>query len=236
MSYVRTGKRRYAVHVHRENAADVVMDPAPGYDDHIPHDLVHLFVETYWGLRDGIFGQLAVGGDAQTFIDPVGSMRERRRMKAKNRLSGSEIGRSELLAGLVQHAWQLRHSSAGDAAAAGCGPAGRGRCRRGRCRGGGPRPARPELARDSRRRPAAARLAVARTPYPVRVVTVVVGLRGGASGLGLAGAAAFLALVSCLAFLVFFFSSLGELGLELLESSGSGRRRRWPGRACSRST
>ena len=112
MSYVRTGKRRYAVHVHRENAADVVMDPAPGYDDHIPHDLVHLFVETHWGLRDGIFGQLAVGGDAQTFIDPVGSMRERRRMKAKNRLSGSEIGRSELLAGLVQHAWQLRHGSA----------------------------------------------------------------------------------------------------------------------------
>ena len=112
VSYVRTGKRRYAVHVHREHAADVVMDPAPGYDDHIPHDLVHLFVETHWGLRDGIFGQLAVGGDAQTFIDPVGSMRERRRMKAKNRLSGSQIGRSELLAGLVQHAWQLRHGSA----------------------------------------------------------------------------------------------------------------------------
>ena len=112
VSCVRTGKRRYAVHVHRENAADVVMDPAPGYDDHIPHDLVHLFVETHWGLRDGIFGQLAVGGDAQTFIDPVGSMRERRRMKAKNRLSGSEIGRSELLAGLVQHAWQLRHGRA----------------------------------------------------------------------------------------------------------------------------
>ncbi len=112
VSFVRTGRRRYAVHVDREHAADVVADPAPGYDDHIPHDLVHFFVETHWGLRDGIFGQLAVGGDAQTFIDPVGSMRERRRMKAKNRLSGSQIGRSELLAGLVQHAWQLQHGGA----------------------------------------------------------------------------------------------------------------------------
>ena len=112
VSFVRTGKRRYAVQVDREHAADVVMDPAPGYDDHVPHDLVHFFVETHWGLRDGIFGQLAAGGDAQTFIDPVGSMRERRRMKAKNRLSGSQIGRSELLAGLVQHAWQLRHGKA----------------------------------------------------------------------------------------------------------------------------
>ena len=112
VSFVRTGRRRYAVHVDREHAADVVMDPAPGYDDHIPHDLVHFFVETRWGLRDGIFGQLAVGGDAQTFIDPVGSMRERRRMKAKNRLSGSQIGRSELVAGLVQHAWQLRYGHA----------------------------------------------------------------------------------------------------------------------------
>ena len=112
VTFVRTGKRRYAVHVGREQAADVVMDPAPGYDDHIPHDLVHLFVETHWSLRDGIYGQLAVGGDAHTFLDPVGSMRDRRRMKAKNRLSGADIGRSELLAGLVQHAWQLRHGQA----------------------------------------------------------------------------------------------------------------------------
>jgi hypothetical protein len=112
VSFVRTGKRRYAVHVEREQAADVVMDPAPGYNDHIPHDLVHFFVETHWGLRDGIYGQLAVGGDAHTFLDPVGSMRERRRMKAKNRLSGSDVGRSELLAGLVQHTWQARHGQA----------------------------------------------------------------------------------------------------------------------------
>ena len=112
VSFVRTGKRRYAVHVDREQAADVVMDPAPGFDDHIPHDLVHFFVETHWGLRDGIYGQLAVGGDAHTFLDPVGSMRDRRRMKAKNRLSGADVGQVGLLAGLVQHAWQLRQGQA----------------------------------------------------------------------------------------------------------------------------
>ena len=49
-----------------------------------PHDLVHFFVEQHFGLRDGIFGQLAAGGDAHTFVDPSGSMRERRKMKARN--------------------------------------------------------------------------------------------------------------------------------------------------------
>jgi uncharacterized protein (DUF2384 family) len=112
VSFVRTGRRRYAVHADREQARRVVMDPAPGYHDHIPHDLVHFFVETHWGLRHGVYGLLAVGGDAHTFIDPHGSMRERRRMQAKNRLSGSDVGRSERLAGLVQHAWQIEHGEA----------------------------------------------------------------------------------------------------------------------------
>ncbi len=92
VTFARTAKRRYAVEVARTNAPDVVMHPAPGYDDHVPHDLVHFFVETHWGLRDGVYGMLAVGGDAHTFHDLTGDMRERRRMKARNVHSGGDVG------------------------------------------------------------------------------------------------------------------------------------------------
>ena len=75
----------------------------------MPHDLVHFFVETHWGLRDGVYGMLAVGGDAHTFHDLTGDMRERRRMKARNVHSGGDVERSERLAFLVLNAWAVRH-------------------------------------------------------------------------------------------------------------------------------
>jgi hypothetical protein len=109
VTFARTGKRRYAVEVARTNAPDVVMHPAPGFHEHVPHDLVHFFVETHWGLRDGVYGMLAAGGDAHTFHDRTSDMRARRRMKARNVHSGADVGRSERLAGLVQHAWAVRH-------------------------------------------------------------------------------------------------------------------------------
>ena len=43
------------------------MNPAPGYDDRMPHDLLHFVVERELGLRHGIFGQIAAGGTAGTF-------------------------------------------------------------------------------------------------------------------------------------------------------------------------
>jgi hypothetical protein len=43
------------------------MDPAPGYDPLMPHDMMHLVVEAQLGLDGGVFGQLAAGGNAGTF-------------------------------------------------------------------------------------------------------------------------------------------------------------------------
>ncbi len=63
----RIGQRRYAVEAQREGFPDVVMNPAPGYDPLVPHDMMHLVVEAQLGLTHGIFGQLAAGGDAGTF-------------------------------------------------------------------------------------------------------------------------------------------------------------------------
>jgi hypothetical protein len=47
------------------------MNPAPGYDLSMPHDLMHMIVEAQLGLRHGIFGQLAAGGTAGTFNVPI---------------------------------------------------------------------------------------------------------------------------------------------------------------------
>jgi len=63
----RTGQRRYAIEAQRLGFPDLVMNPAPGYDRLIPHDMMHLVVEAQLGLTRGVFGQLAAGGNAGTF-------------------------------------------------------------------------------------------------------------------------------------------------------------------------
>src|SRR6478752_6374499 len=103
VKFERTGQRRYAVAVLRSEHGDLRMDPAPGYSDLIPHDLVHLVVEEEFGLRDAIFGQLAAGGNAGTFV-PTQETRTKawaRRVERRNKARGTQIGRSEQLAAAV---------------------------------------------------------------------------------------------------------------------------------------
>jgi hypothetical protein len=112
--FERTGERRYAVAVEREERGDLRMDPAPGWSDLIPHDLVHFVVETELGLRDGIFGQLAAGGDAGTFV-PVNEKRTRawaRRTERRNRSTGRDMGASEDLAAQLYPRWLRRRGHA----------------------------------------------------------------------------------------------------------------------------
>ena len=83
----RTGQRRYAVEAQRVGFPNLVMNPAPGYDRLIPHDMMHLVVEAQLGLTRGVFGQLAAGGNAGTFhlfLKRDESSREV--MRARNRL------------------------------------------------------------------------------------------------------------------------------------------------------
>lgn len=108
--FERTGHRRYAVAVLRRQHGDLRMDPAPGYSDLIPHDLVHLVVEEEFGLQNGIFGQLAAGGNAGTFV-PTEELRTKawaRQVERRNRSTGRDMGRSEDLAAQVYPRW-LRH-------------------------------------------------------------------------------------------------------------------------------
>ncbi len=97
----RTGQRRYAVEARRTAFPDVEMNPAPGYDQFIPHDLMHLVVEAKLGLTRAVFGQLASGGDAGTFhLSPhsQGTTRDLARLRRAVKVRGEKLlreGRDE---------------------------------------------------------------------------------------------------------------------------------------------
>ena len=55
------------------------MDPAPGYDPRLPHDVAHFIVENELGIKGGVFGQLASGGSFRV----VQSADDKAKKKAK---------------------------------------------------------------------------------------------------------------------------------------------------------
>ena len=112
ITFKKTGERRYGVFVERENAPPLMMHPAPGFDAFLPHDLLHFVAEAEWGLDGGVFGQLAEGRDAGTFW-PVEQHRVRKAMRRRKRLRKRPRGRrSELLAGVLEEAWNARRARA----------------------------------------------------------------------------------------------------------------------------
>jgi hypothetical protein len=111
VTFTRTAARRYAVRVEREHAATVAAEPAPGYDDHLPHDLVHFVVESQAGLSRGIFGKLAAGGEDRLFrpVDGTWTRRDTRRADRSTEPPGGDVARSEHLAAAAYNAWLFRH-------------------------------------------------------------------------------------------------------------------------------
>jgi hypothetical protein len=118
----RTGQRRYAVEVQRPGLPDLEMNPAPGYDPLMPHDMMHLVVEGQLGLTRGIYGQLAVGGNAGTFhlstksdesSRKIARAGRRVRARGKNLLKDGrdECLQSERATYICWHEWLARSSS-----------------------------------------------------------------------------------------------------------------------------
>lgn len=67
VEFKKTRERGYAVLIHRDGQPDLEMNPAPGFDALMPHDLLHFLVEQELALKRGIFGQLADGTTTGTF-------------------------------------------------------------------------------------------------------------------------------------------------------------------------
>lgn len=122
----RSGERRYAVVVEVPGEAAQTMSPAPGFDEHIPHDLVHYVVEAELGLEAGVFGRAARGGGtfyaAETASNPREQARRRRRQARREqalrreRAHEEQLNTSERLAALCDVAWRRRHGQRPDPA------------------------------------------------------------------------------------------------------------------------
>jgi len=116
VAFERTGERSYATVVMLAGEPPRRTDPAPGYDDEIPHDLVHYLVEAELGLSHGVYGRAAAGGGAFVSTSSAGSARQharaRRRQKkreaALSREDEGDMARSEYIVGLCDLAWRRR--------------------------------------------------------------------------------------------------------------------------------
>ncbi len=124
----RTGARRYAVVVTVAGEPPRTMDPAPAYDDEIPHDVVHYVVEAELGLINGVYGRAARGGG--TFITTAGpdvgprerarrqrkQHRRERALGAQDARHAADMAQSERLAALCDVAWRRKHGQRPDPA------------------------------------------------------------------------------------------------------------------------
>ena len=94
--FKRVGQKRYAIEAIPDGMPVLEMNPAPGYDPYLPHDLLHATVEAVLDLKGAVFGQLASGGDAGTFHPKmVGSKsRDASRLSRRLRKKGIQLSRA----------------------------------------------------------------------------------------------------------------------------------------------
>jgi hypothetical protein len=111
VTFIKKGERRYAVVVRRDRYPDLWCGSI-GYDDFLPHDLLHFVAEAEFGLDDAIFGNLAAGGNARLFLPlgPDGTVDKERVAKLwrKERIRRTRLPdgrRSEQLAWELHRCW-----------------------------------------------------------------------------------------------------------------------------------
>jgi hypothetical protein len=109
VTFTRSNGRRYIVTVERENGPRVEPRFGPGYDDRMPHDLAHYLIEEQFGIKLGIFGQLAAGGGGIFTPAPADrSGRSRRTAARLGRAGRPDMQRSEKLVYHCVSEWELR--------------------------------------------------------------------------------------------------------------------------------
>ena len=92
VEFSKTGAKRYAVKILHDDAPVYEMNPAPGFDNLMPHDLCHFIVEQVLHIENAIFGQAAKGSGtfrnlpSETSNDKNDS-RQRRKAKQKAKKS-----------------------------------------------------------------------------------------------------------------------------------------------------
>ena len=108
VTFTRTRDRGYSVSVEGPGINAAMMDPAPGYDDRLPHDAAHFIVEDELGISGGVFGQLAAGGTANTFFsrDAKRPRSAKKRGAAMAKANRDDASFSEHAVWAAQSRWQ----------------------------------------------------------------------------------------------------------------------------------
>ncbi len=83
VTFTRTKVRGYSLKIEALNIPTAVMDPAPGYDDRLPHDVAHFIVENELSIEGGIFGQMAQGGILRPAETDARTQRKSKRKREK---------------------------------------------------------------------------------------------------------------------------------------------------------
>jgi len=108
VTFGKTEVRRYGVHVQRDRAPDL-WTLGPGYDDDLPHDLLHFVAEAEFGLDGGVFGDVAAGGHARMFLPVDRTLIPKLwRQKRMHRYVLPDGRRSEELAHELEQGWRAR--------------------------------------------------------------------------------------------------------------------------------
>jgi hypothetical protein len=94
VEFHKTGERRYAVVVLRNGLPKLKMNPAPGFDPLMPHDMLHFLVEQEFEIPRGIFGQLKLGGTAGTFRPETSSKKSNKRANSRLRRKLAKRGKT----------------------------------------------------------------------------------------------------------------------------------------------
>jgi hypothetical protein len=107
VTFTKTDAKRYVVAVDREVAPPLLPRFGPGNDDLVPHDLAHYLVEEHYGIRLGVFGQLATGATGVFHAAPQDrSLRLARRDARIAALGRQDMARSEGLVQVTMAAWE----------------------------------------------------------------------------------------------------------------------------------
>ncbi len=100
VSFVRTAGAPDRVHVHRADGTEASWS-FPSYGDALPHDLVHLVVESSFGVKQGFWGRVAAGADPAR----VNADANRRGGKNKYEAFGEDLRELYLAEALANARW-----------------------------------------------------------------------------------------------------------------------------------
>jgi hypothetical protein len=109
VTFIKTDAKRYGVTVARPKGPVVELRQAAASDADLPDELVQFLVEEQFGIRLGIFGQLAAVGEGAA--QPGARDRSGRKLRTAHRiaeLGRTDVARSERLVALCRSLWEAR--------------------------------------------------------------------------------------------------------------------------------